>query len=93
MPVFCCYICMETDRIIETIGEILDELGMGDRDYQVETAMSSPNSESFQIRLPDDDGDGPAVVVDLSEPGGGTVEDNEIKQRIRQQLKAFATAG
>ena len=84
---------MKTEEMIETVHEVLIEMGMGDRDYEVETAMSSPNSEAFQIRLPDEDGDGPAVVVDLSEPGGSIADEAEIKQRIRQQLKAFAAKG
>jgi hypothetical protein len=84
---------MDNERIVEVVGEVLDELGMGDRDYEVETAMSSPNPEAFQVRLLDSDGDGPAVVIDLSEPGGGLAADDEIRRRIRQQLSTFAAAG
>jgi hypothetical protein len=73
-------------QIREIVDGVLSDLGMQAREYTIETAMASPNSGTIQIRLLDDDGDGPAVVVDLS--GDGSTD--EMKRRVRMQLETFA---
>jgi hypothetical protein len=73
------------------VQEVLDELGMKDRRFELETAMAAPNSESFQIRLLDESGDGRAVVVNLKDKNGEpTLYLDEIKDRVREQLETFA---
>ena len=72
--------------ITHAAWEVLDELGHGGREFRVEPAMGAPGSDSRQIRVLDETGDGKAVVVNF-EDTGDDLED--IKARIREQLKVL----
>ena len=81
---------MDEEVIRSAVEEVLEELGMAGREFELETAMAAPNSESVQIRLLGKNDD-QAVVVDLrDEKGQPIIYVDEVKDRIRRQLETFA---
>ena len=81
---------MDEELIRTAVGEVMEEIGMGIRDFTLETAMAAPNPESVQIRLLGENND-QAVVVNLrDENGQPIIYVDEVKDRIRQQLETFA---
>jgi len=81
---------MDCKLVTRIITDVMSELGAGNRQWRVETAMAAPDSEAIQIRILDGSGDGSAVVVDLSDNDGKQLsERDKIADRIRQQLATF----
>ena len=83
---------MDCKLVTRIITDVMSELGAGNRQWRVETAMAAPDSEAIQIRILDGSGsgDGSAVVVDLSDKDGKQLsERDKIADRIRQQLATF----
>ena len=82
---------MDEEVIRMAVEEVLEDLGMADRRFEVETAMAAPNAESVQIRMLDRGGDDQAVVVNLKDENGEPIIYlDEVKERIREQLQTFA---
>ncbi len=85
------YETMDEEVIRMAVQEVLEDLGMAGRRFEVETAMAAPNAESIQIRMLDRGGDDQAVVVNLKDENGEPmIYLDEIKERIREQLQTFA---
>jgi hypothetical protein len=79
--------------IIETIQPIADEviadLGIDGKQVSVQAATGEPNSGAVQIRIADASGDSKSVTVDLRDATGQMLSDDEIRQRLREQLATF----
>jgi hypothetical protein len=71
--------------------EVSGELGIPSDGVQVEPAMGAPNSDSIQVRIPDGRGDARAVVVDLRDKDGNGLDENGVRERLREKLSAFKT--
>ena len=80
---------MDIQTIKPIVDEVLADLGIDGKQVQVETAMGAPNSEAVQIRIADASGDSKSVVVDLRDKDGRAMNDEEIRQRLREQLATF----
>jgi hypothetical protein len=81
---------MDNQAVQSAVFDVMQQLGMGDRRFEIDTAMGSPNSESIQVRILDDTGDGKAVVIDFKDASGSVVDGSAMRERIRKQLETFA---
>jgi len=80
---------MDMQTIKPIVDEVLTELGIDGKQVQVETAVGAPKSEAVQIRIADASGKSKSVVVDLRDKEGRAMNDDEIRQRVREQLATF----
>ena len=80
---------MNEHALTSAVNQVLADLGMSSDGVQVETAMGAPSSDSIQIRIPDGAGDSKAVGVELRDEDGIDLDENGVRQRLRQQLSSF----
>ena len=82
---------MDEQVVRMAIQEVMEELGMSERRYELETATAAANSDAIEIRVYDHSGDNKSVTVDLRDKEGQPVIYlDEIKDRVRRQLETFA---
>lgn len=65
------------------------DLGVDGKQLTVGTATDAPDSEAVQIRIADASGDSKSVIVDLRDSDGQMLNDDEIRQRLREHLATF----
>jgi hypothetical protein len=82
---------MIDDQIIKrATEEILSEINLSERRYEIEPALGAPHADARQIRLFDADGSDKAVVVNFQDKDGNVSADYEaIKEKIRKQLETL----
>jgi cell fate (sporulation/competence/biofilm development) regulator YlbF (YheA/YmcA/DUF963 family) len=80
---------MLDEKIIkQATEEVLEDLGAGERRFEIEPAMGAPKSETRQIRVFDEDGTDRATVVDFQDKNGNvSIYFEDIKETIRKQLE------
>lgn len=81
---------MDEQVVRMAVEDVMKDLGIGDRRFEIESAMAAPNSDSFQVRVYDDSGDHKSVVVNLRDEDGVTIYLDEIRGRVRKQLETIA---
>lgn len=85
---------MLDEKIIrQATEEVLEELGAGERRFEIEEAMGAANSETRQIRVFDENGTDRAAVVDFQDKNGRmSIYFDDIKEKIRAQLEVLFDA-
>jgi len=73
-------------RLLE---EVAAELGIPAGGARIETAMSAPEGEAVQVRIVGDSGDAKAVAVTLRDKEGRPLDEEGLKERLREQLATF----
>ena len=73
-------------RLLE---EVAAELGIPAGRARIETAMSAPEGEAVQVRIADESGDAKAVAVTLRDKEGRPLDEEGLKERLREQLATF----
>jgi hypothetical protein len=81
---------MDEERIKKIVSDVVHELDLGERRFEVDTSMSGADARDIQIRLVEGDGDTKSVAVSLSGSDGQDLSEEDIRQRVRQQLVTFA---
>jgi hypothetical protein len=86
---------MNDEQIKRAATEVLSELNLNERRFEIEPAMGAAIGESTrQIRLFDSDGNDRAVVVDFQDKNGEIGNNfEEIKEKIRKQLQPLVELG
>jgi hypothetical protein len=77
---------MDEQVIKMAVEEVMDELGIGERSYRVETIMGVEDGYSAELRI-FGEADGKLVIIPLRDRDGVTVYTDELKDSIRQRLR------
>lgn len=81
---------MDDQTIKRATEEILSEINLSERRFEIEPALGAPHADARQIRLFDADGSDKAVVVDFQDKDGNvSTEFEAVKEKIRKQLKTL----
>jgi hypothetical protein len=80
---------MDQKLIERALDEVLRELGMPEGSARVETAMGAPEGEAVQVRFTDEVTGGKAVAVSLRDADGRPLDEQGLKQRLREQISTF----
>ena len=80
---------MDETTIKRALDEVLRELDMPEGSARIETAMGAPEGEAIQIRFTDEATDGKAVAVSLRDIDGRQLDEEGLKQRLRDQITTF----
>ena len=80
---------MDEAAIKRVLDDVLSELGMPAESARVETAMGAPEGEAVQVRLSDEGSGGKAVAVSLRDVDGRPLDEDGLKQRLREQISTF----
>jgi len=77
---------MDETTIKRALEEVLRELDMPEGSARIETAMGAPEGEAIQVRLTDAATGGKAVAVSLRDIDGRQLDEEGLKQRLRDQV-------
>jgi hypothetical protein len=82
---------IDDQTIRQATEEVLTDLNLTDRRFEIETALGASNGEATrQIRLFDADGTDQATAVDFRDKNGNvSIYFDEIKEKIRKQLEVL----
>ena len=80
---------MDEMTIKRALDDVLRELGMPADSARIEAAMGAPEGEAVQVRLSDEGSGGKAVAVSLRDVDGHSLDEEGLKQRLREQLSTF----
>jgi predicted thioesterase len=80
---------MDEATIRRVLDEVLQELNMPVGSARVEAAMGAPEGEAVQVRFTDESTGGKAVAVSLRDTDGRQLDEEGLKQRLREQISTF----
>ena len=80
---------MDQTMLERALEDVLRELEMPEGSAKVETAMGAPEGEAVQVGFTDESTGGKAVAVSLRDADGRQLDEEGLKQRLREQLSTF----
>ena len=80
---------MDETMLKRALEEVAAEMGIPAGSARIETAMGAPEGEAVQVRIADESGDGRAVAVTLRDREGRPLDEEGVKERLREQLGTF----
>ena len=80
---------MNIETIKPIADEVLADLGIDGKQVTVETATDTPASDAVQIRILDAAGEPKSVIVNLRDADGRTMNEDDIRHRLHEQLATF----